>query len=458
MDSGILITIIVILAYIILLVILKIMGVFREDGISLWGPFLMWRTERGKKFIEKLAQKKRFWRVFGDIGIGINLFIMIFLMFFLVWAATLVPSIPQDKEPDPLLMIGLPGVNPIIPIWYGIFGLAVAIIMHEFAHGILTRVADLKVKSLGIIACVVPIGAFVEPDEEALKATEKRKRMRIFAVGPASNIFFAIVCALIFSWVFMGSVVPASDGVFINGVGQGTPAENASIEPGMIISYMDGFTENGTPIQGVEIEDIDDFRGFMNKTHVNDTINITVYLKGDTRILQATLADRYDYYTELEEDKGKGYLGVSYMTPKTLLKALQRPLSSEESTGGKVGNLLFYTLLPFYRLSPFPSHLTDAYEVTGPLSVLPTEAFWILANIFYWLFWLDLMLGMTNALPAVPMDGGHIFKDTLDSVVKKMKSGLDEKKREQYVRTISISLAFFVLFLFIWQLLGPRLL
>ena len=457
MDTGLLITISVILIYIIILIVLKMMGVFREDGISLWGPFLMWRTERGKKFIEKLAQKKRFWNVFGDIGIGINLFIMIFLMFFLVWAATLVPSIPQDKEPDPLLMIGLPGVNPIIPIWYGIFGLAVAIIMHEFAHGILTRVAGLKVKSLGIIACVVPIGAFVEPDEEALKATEKRKRMRIFAVGPASNIFFALVCALIFSWVFMGSVQPASDGVFINGVGQDTPASNATIQPGMIISYMEGFTENGTPIEGMEIEDVDDFRGFMNGTHFNDTINITVYLKGKTRILNATLADRYDYF-QVEEDKGKGYLGVSYTTPETLLKVLQRPLSSGDTPGENVGNLLIYTLLPFYKLSPFPSYLTDAYEVTGPLSVLPTEVFWVLANIFYWLFWLDLMLGMTNALPAVPMDGGHIFKDTLDSIVRKVKSGLDDEKREQYVRTISISLAFFVLFLFIWQLLGPRLL
>ncbi len=120
--------------------------------------------------------------------------------------------------------------------------------------------------------------------------------------------------------------------------------------------------------------------------------------------------------------------------------------------------MITYILLPFQRLSPFPEPLTDLYEVTGPLSALPTDAFWILANIFYWLFWLDLMLGMTNALPAVPMDGGHIFKDSLDSIIKRVKKGLDEKQREQYVRTISVSLAFFVLFLFIWQLLGPRIL
>jgi membrane-associated protease RseP (regulator of RpoE activity) len=432
--------------------------VFREDGLSLWGPFLMWRTERGKKLIEKIAQKKRFWKVFGDVAIGINLFIMIILMFFLVWAATLVPSIPEGRDVDPLLMIGLPGVNPIIPIWYGILGLAVAIIIHEFAHGILTRVANLKVKALGIIACVVPIGAFVEPDEEALKATEKRKRMRIFAVGPASNIFTAIVCALIFSWVFMGSIQPASDGIFIDGVVKDSPAHNASLEPGMIVSYIEGVSENGTIIEGMSIENSKDFNDFMGQTRVNDTLNLTVYFKGDTSILQITLADRYTYHDDNEENRGKGYMGVSYMTISSLPKILSRPLSSTDSVSGKIGNMLFYTLLPFYGMSPFPAHITDAFEITGPLSVLPTEAFWVLANVFYWLFWLDLMLGMTNALPAVPMDGGHIFKDTLDAIVKRVKSGLDEKKREQYVRGISYTLAFFVLFLFLWQLLGPRIL
>ena len=37
-------------------------------------------------------------------------------------------------------------------------------------------------------------------------------------------------------------------------------------------------------------------------------------------------------------------------------------------------------------------------------------------------------------------------------------TGLDEKKREEYVRAVSIYLAFFVLFLFLWQFLGPWIL
>lgn len=458
MDMGIVYTLIAIIIYIIILIVLKLIGAFKEGKVSLWGPILMWRTQKGKNLIEKLASAKRFWRGYGSVAIGICVVTMILMMFFLIWAAMLVPSIPKERAPAPQLLIGIPGVNPIIPIWYGIIALAVAIVVHEFAHGILTRVADLKVKSLGIIACVVPIGAFVEPDEEELKATTKKKRMRIFGVGPASNIIFAIICALIFSWSFMGSVEPAAEGVFINGVVKDSPAHNASLEPGMIISYVNGTAYNGSELEGMDIKNRSDFSDFLGNTSVNDTINITVYFQGDYRILNATLANRYDYQDEpKEEDKGKGYLGVSYWNIRSLSDTLAHPLSSAESMEENLGNTFFYLLLPFYRLSPFPSHLTDAYTITGPWSILPSGVFWFLANVFYWLFWLNLMVGLTNALPAIPLDGGHIFKDGLDGIVGRIKKSLDQKERERIVKTISYSIAFLVLFLFLWQLIGPRI-
>jgi membrane-associated protease RseP (regulator of RpoE activity) len=172
--------------------------------------------------------------------------------------------------------------------------------------------------------------------------------------------------------------------------------------------------------------------------------------------LNATLADRYDY-TEEEEDRGKGYLGISYLNLSVFSENLEHPLSYFDSFEGKMYGAINYILLPFYRLSPFPEHLTDAYTITGFWSFLPAPAFWFLANLLYWLFWLNLMVGLTNALPAVPLDGGHIFKDSLDSIVRRVRKSLSEKEREQVVRTISISLAFFVLFLFLWQLIGPRI-
>ncbi len=535
MDIGYVYTLIVIFIYIIILVILKLIGAFKEEKVSLWGPFLMWRTQKGKNLIEKLASAKRFWRGYGSVAIGICVVTMILMMFFLIWAATLVPSIPRERAPAPQLLIGIPGVNPIIPIWYGIIALAVAIVVHEFAHGILTRVADLKVKSLGIIACVVPIGAFVEPDEEELKATTKKKRMRIFGVGPASNIIFAIICALLFSWVFVASVSPVHEGVFIAGALEDSPAHEAGLsewwmeiveindtqitsyddfeevpapEPlqnttltyfykgtlrsvdvtsGVVIIHVskdypadDGGIEVGMilgKINGTEIRNDMDFREAMKLTKPDQTVNITLYEYNETLAsymlfnTTVTLEDKYDYYEENyptlkdEDFKGVGFLGVSHSylglrpggNPGALMDRLSHPFSSAESSEGAIYNLMTYILLPFQRISPFSSPMTDLYEVNGPLSVLPTEMFWILTNILYWLFWLNLMVGLTNALPAIPLDGGHIFKDGLDGIVGRVKKSLDQKERERIVKTISYSIAFLVLFLFLWQLIGPRI-
>ncbi|UCG68748.1 MAG: site-2 protease family protein [Thermoplasmata archaeon] len=536
MDMGLVFTLLAIILYVIFLIVLKVIGAFKEEKVSLWGPFLMWRTQKGKNLIEKLASAKRFWRGYGSVAVGICIFTMVLMMLFLIWAATLVPSVPRERAPSPQLLIGIPGVNPIIPIWYGIFGLAVAVVIHEFAHGILTRVGGLKVKSLGVVACVVPIGAFVEPDEDELKATQKEKRMRIFGAGPATNIIFAIICALLFSWVFVGSLSPVHEGVFIGGaledspayeaglnkwwmeiveinatpitssddfdnvpapdplqnttvtyfykgnlrsvdvtsgvviihVSEDYPADNAGIKEGMILAE----------INGTEIRNDQDFTEAMKLTKTGQIVNITLFEYNVTTAsyttfnTTATLEDKYEYYEDNypsylneEEFKGRGFLGVSnsYLglrtggNPGGLTDTLSHPVSNADSSDEAMFNLMTYILLPFQRISPFTSPMTDLYEVNGPLSVLPTELFWVITNILYWLFWLNLMLGLTNALPAVPLDGGHIFKDSLDSIVAKIRKQLNEKERERYVKTISYSLAFLVLFLFLWQLIGPRI-
>ncbi|MEM3059837.1 MAG: site-2 protease family protein, partial [Methanomassiliicoccales archaeon] len=75
----------------------------------------------------------------------------------------------------------------------------------------------------------------------------------------------------------------------------------------------------------------------------------------------------------------------------------------------------------------------------------------------YWIFWINLMVGLTNVLPAVPLDGGYLFRDWLDSFVKALKKDSTEKEREKYIATITYALALTVLALILWQLIGPRI-
>ena len=86
-----------------------------------WGrSFLMWRTDWGKNFIEKVSQKNcllaKSWRCLGSNCF----FIMIFMFLLLLWQATLAWQIPKSASVSPKMMIGLPGIKPCnsFVVWY----------------------------------------------------------------------------------------------------------------------------------------------------------------------------------------------------------------------------------------------------------------------------------------------------------------------------------------------------
>src|SRR2546430_7463472 len=106
-----------------------------------------------------------------------------------------------------------------------------AIILHEFSHGILARVAKIKIRSLGLIFLIFPIGAFVEPEEDELRALPRHERARLYAAGPATNMLLAVLFAVVFSSVMLAAVTPVHDGVGIVGFTQGaSPAQTPGVQ------------------------------------------------------------------------------------------------------------------------------------------------------------------------------------------------------------------------------------
>ena len=432
----------VIIAYLVLIFVLKKKKILEKYHMSLSGPILLVHTVKGRKTIEKIA-KKKIWKYFGNFSIVLCVTVMIFMMVMLCWSAIVATQIPAKMAPSPRMLIGLPVVNPIIPLWYGLLGLIIAMVVHEFSHGILAAFAKIKIKSLGVLFLILPLGAFVEPDEEELKNIKKIKRSRVYAAGPAMNMVVALICAMIFSWSFMGSVTPVHDGILVTDVVVDSPAEK-TISPGALI----------TSFNDTEIKNIDDFQNGIGLTRMNQTVNLTFYYNKKFTNTNVTLANKYNY-TEDEKDNNTGYFGISYNDVNTLPKVLSRPFSNAGSFKEVLGNSVTYIALPFWGLSPFHSPTTDVYTVHGFWSFLSADAFWILANIFYWIFWINLMFGLTNVLPAVPLDGGYIFKDGADSFLQRFIG--DEKKRRKRVDALCYTIALFILFLILWQFIGPRL-
>jgi len=404
------------------------------------GPFLMWKTVRGRNLIDRLARPKRFWRIFGDVAILLVALTMVGTTVLLAWEATLVQSAAiRGNPPPPETLLGLPGINPIIPVGYGILGLAVAIILHEFSHGILSRVANIKIRSLGLIFLIFPIGAFVEPDEDELRALPRRERARLYAVGPATNVILAILFAALFSTIMVTSVAPVHDGVGIIGFTNDTsPARLAGMQAYTVI----------TSINGTAVHTQSEFIAALSAVPMNATIVVQAYDPATRTPANYTVTTQWNPTTK------RAVLGIYAFDVST---DYYHPLTNPARFDGVPRALLAFVSLPFSGYSPIGDPATRFYQINGPAAAIPAPLFWPLVNAFYWLFWLNLMLGATNALPAVPLDGGYIFKDGIESLVSRFRKGMPVEARDRIVRGLSYTFAFLILALVLWQLIGPRI-
>ncbi len=509
-STGVIYGAIVVLAFIGLMFLLDRLDVLEPFGLELSGPFLLWKTKKGRNIIERISQKKRFWKNYGNMGLVIVSIGMILIFLLVAWSAYVATSVPADQAPQANEVLVLPGLNPIIPLGYGILSLAIAIIVHEFSHGILSRVADIDIKSLGLVFLVVPIGAFVEPDEDQMdEVDENIKKDRLFAAGPTSNIVLAIIVVLIFSTVFIGSISAREKGVMVTKVYDETPAERAGIEEydeilkigdqrikdsqdlnsidlkpmqkvevqvmkgkekhnyqeittGLVITGIyKGYPadKNGLKrgdiiykVEGELIKNRKDLTEVLESVPQNEKVNFTYQRKAESGYRKNN--------TELGFKEGligitSQYLGFVPQDMDWVPNLLGNPLSGSDSFSEIFENTMVYIALPFLGLSPLPDSITQLYQVTGPLSVMPSGLFWMVAHSLYWIFWMNLLVGLFNSLPAVPLDGGYLFKDGVKSLTKKL--GLKQDLREKVSNSVTYAVALLILFLLMWQMIGPRI-
>ena len=142
------------------------------------------------------------------------------------------------------------------------------------------------------------------------------------------------------------------------------------------------------------------------------------------------MSDKGSYYLKYYPDNyetwmsGKGFMGIAVVNPEVVTDSLANP-------GSSAGSMLQYITSTFPKLQPFPEHFTALFAPTGIVGIIPDSLFWILANSFYWIFWLNLMVGLTNALPAVPLDGGFIFADGVTGMLDKVRSSMTEQEKKK---------------------------
>jgi len=354
-------------------------------GVEFEFPLLLVKTKSFMRLYDRLGALRTS-RVISWAALVVMPVVAAFGLFLIFNSILALLTMPEAREGarglSPLAYIFVPGVNPYLPIFYGWVGLIAAIVVHEGAHGVIARSLGFRVKSSGLLFFLaIPIGAFVDVDEEQLKRAATKDSVRVMAAGPGANTTTALVC-LIGLLIIVSGMTPVIDGLYIDEVFEGRPAEEAGLLTGDIVTMVD---DN-------QIATIDDFEAVIEDKRPSDSILVTV-ARGEM------WRERLSVPVNLTEDeKGKLIIGVKLGDYNGFLRFYQR-LSWE--------TFLTYFQPPTLALLPFSESLRPFYA--HPIG----DNWYVMANIFFWVWFVNINVAIFNSLPIGPLDGGRAFESLL---------------------------------------------
>jgi membrane-associated protease RseP (regulator of RpoE activity) len=292
----------------------------------------------------------------------------------------------------------IPGLNPILPWTYGWIGLVVTIIIHEAGHGIVARVYNTKVESTGIVLFfVIPIGAFVNIQQDELNRTSFKQKSAILTAGPMNNMILAGICfGLLF--LLVSSLSPISNtsadepGITVLTVGENSLAKSIGLEKNSIITFI-----NNEPM-----EDVVELRNIL-KDNLGSSIQIKWLTEDKREQIQSV-----NLPASLPENKG--VLGV------TLVDTFFDPvLVLDNYKNLFLTNPLAILMPPTLQQSlvPYSDIMSSQYSssIFGP-------AFPIIGNLLFWIWFINFNVGIFNALPITMLDGGQWYGTLLENKIK----------------------------------------
>ncbi|RMF90837.1 MAG: hypothetical protein D6733_02770 [Methanobacteriota archaeon] len=327
---------------------------FERRGIERSPISLIIRSEKGLDTIERAAQKRKgLLRRIGGFAVYISAPLIVVGSIALLLGAFHILTTP-GAEPGmgPVLPKGITNRPGVVSVPWGYFLLSIAVILvaHEFMHGLVARAEGIPLKSLGIISVtLIPLGAFVEPDDEELERKGADSKLRVYAAGSMGNFIAALGAGLILLAILF-LIVPLTfepAGLYIYNVTADSPAYRAGLRADMAL----------LGIGGRKITTVEDFTAAVPALRPGVPVVVNTD-KGDFLVTPEAL-----------EGHEKGFIGIS--------------------------------VLPRLKARPYVSRLFDEERVF--------TVFEVIINALRWIAGLNLAIGLTNILPIYPLDGGRMF-------------------------------------------------
>jgi membrane-associated protease RseP (regulator of RpoE activity) len=389
-------------------------------------PLILIHTPFGIRIFDRIA-KTKVARIYARLNKYLMPVITALAIFLIIGSLMIIasnaPAREASRDLGPRSIFLIPGINPYLPVGYALVSLIITIVIHEAGHGIVARVHNVKIESTGIVLfLVIPIGAFVNIERHELEKTPLKHKSAILTAGPLNNM---IIAALSFFGLYLVvsslSPLPISEGqeigLQISGVNKDSLAEKIGLTEGSVIQA----------ISGQNVRSVEDLRNVL-QSNLGKTIEITWYDKEKK-------LDR-DYITlPRSVEENKGILGVT----------LNNPISDPKEVLDRYRSLGPNWLMPptiQQGIVPYSDLMAPKYD-----SSIFGTSFPIVANMLFWLWFINFNVGIFNALPIGPLDGGQWYGSLIASRTKE-KTGIAINNMITYIMVIIVLMAIVLPYIF----------
>jgi len=284
--------------------------------------------------------------------------------------------------------VKIPGVPVFVPI-HGWISLLIILLIHEGFHGITARKEKIKVKSAGMLFLgLLPVGAFIDPDEKQLEKASDFKKLNIFSAGPSSNLFSIIIFLIIAILLFKVVLTPV-----INEI---TTIKSSALDKIIISKVSKEIEFCGEIYESPAAKVLDEN---MQLLEIND--------KSVTSLNEALQIISENKFKELK---------LSVLDKEKNIKTI----TIKPNELGIYGFTLEEKTKADFK---FPEDFA-----------LKTTIIYFLQDFFNWLIILSFLVGIVNFLPMNPFDGGRIAIILLSPYFSFLK--MTKKETEKFISRI----------------------
>lgn len=148
-----------------------------------------------------------------------------------------IPKMSTNKNiiMEPILFIPEVTIHLTIGL---LIAIIIGVIAHEMSHGIIAIRNGINIKEVGILYLFLPLGAYVNPDEDEYNESKALSKLKMVAVGPTANLLLALVFMIILSKVYF-----TVDSMILSAVSVQSPLHGV-IPIGSIIQSVNGININ----------------------------------------------------------------------------------------------------------------------------------------------------------------------------------------------------------------------